>query len=113
MSATPPCPQCSLENTYPDGANFVCADCGFEWPATADAAAGDERRVVRDANGTELHDGDAVVLVKDLKVKGSSIVLKQGTKVKSIRLVDDGDHEVDCRMDGGSFMLKACFLKKA
>ena len=113
MSATPPCPQCTLENTYPDGANYVCADCGFEWPQAGDApAADDDARVVRDANGTVLQDGDAVVLVKDLKVKGSSITLKQGTKVKSIRLVGEGDHEVDCRMDGGSFMLKACFLKK-
>jgi len=112
MSATPPCPQCSLENTYPDGANYVCADCGFEWPQ-AESAAAEDSRIVRDANGSVLADGDAVVLIKDLKVKGSSITLKQGTKVKSIRLVGDGDHEVDCRMDGGSFMLKACFLKKA
>lgn len=113
MSATPPCPQCSLENTYPDGANYVCADCGFEWPQAESSAADEGGRIVRDANGSVLADGDAVVLIKDLKVKGSSITLKQGTKVKSIRLVGDGDHEVDCRMDGGSFMLKACFLKKA
>lgn len=113
MSATPACPQCTLENTYPDGANFVCADCGFEWPAAEAATAGDDDgRVVRDANGNVLRDGDAVVLIKDLKVKGSSTVLKQGSKVKSIRLVGDGDHEVDCKLDAGSFMLKACFLKK-
>lgn len=114
MPATPPCPQCTLENTYPDGANYVCADCGFEWPAAeSGTAVDDDARIVRDSNGTVLQDGDAVVLIKDLKVKSSSTVLKQGTKVKSIRLVGDGDHEVDCRMDGGSFMLKACFLKKA
>ncbi len=114
MSATPPCPQCTLENTYPDGANYVCADCGFEWPAMESSGnTDDDARIVRDSNGTVLQDGDTVVLIKDLKVKGSSTVLKQGTKVKSIRLVGDGDHEVDCRMDGGSFMLKACFLKKA
>jgi protein PhnA len=113
MSATPPCPQCTLENTYPDGANFVCADCGFEWATGETSAAGDDARVVRDANGTVLQDGDAVVLIKDLKVKGSSTTLKQGTKVKSIRLVGDGDHEVDCKMDVGNYMLKACFLKKA
>jgi protein PhnA len=102
-----------LENTYPDGANFVCADCGFEWPqAAASAAEDDGDAVVKDSNGQVLQDGDAVVLIKDLKVKGSSTVLKQGTKVKSIRLVG-GDHEVDCKMDGGSFMLKACYLKKA
>ena len=113
MSATPPCPQCTLENTYPDGANYVCADCGFEWPAAEGAAAsGDDPRIVRDANGNVLQDGDAVVLIKDLKVKGSSTTLKQGTKVKSIRLVGDGDHEVDCKMDVGNYMLKACFLKK-
>ena len=112
-STAPACPQCTLENTYPDGANFVCADCGYEWPqATASATEDDGDAVVKDSNGHVLQDGDAVVLIKDLKVKGSSTVLKQGTKVKSIRLVG-GDHEVDCKMDGGSFMLKACYLKKA
>lgn len=114
MSNTAPaCPQCTLENTYSDGANFVCADCGFEWPMLEAATSDDEdNAVVKDSNGQVLQDGDAVVLIKDLKVKGSSTVLKMGTKVKSIRLVG-GDHEVDCKMDGGSFMLKACFLKKA
>lgn len=111
MSAPSACPQCTLENIYPDGDNYVCADCGFEWPQTAVAEANDDEAVVRDANGTVLADGDAVVLVKDLKVKGSSITLKQGTKIKSIRLVG-GDHEVDCKVDGSAFMLKACFLKK-
>jgi protein PhnA len=107
------CPQCTLQNTYPDGMNFVCADCGYEWLQTAAASPDDEADVmVKDSNGQVLQDGDAVVLIKDLKVKGSSTVLKMGTKVKSIRLVG-GDHEVDCKMDGGSFMLKACFLKKA
>lgn len=112
MSTVPPCPQCTLENTYPDGDNYVCADCGFEWPQAGNAADEDAATVVRDANGTVLNDGDAVVLIKDLKVKGSSIVLKQGSKVKSIRLVSGGDHEVDCKLDQGNFMLKACFLKK-
>lgn len=111
MSQIPACPQCTLENTYPDGDNYVCADCGFEWPQ-ATVAAEEDSRIVRDANGTVLADGDAVVLIKDLKVKGSSITLKQGSKVKSIRLVGDGDHEVDCKLDEGKFMLKACFLKK-
>jgi protein PhnA len=107
------CPQCTLQSTYPDGANFVCADCGYEWPQTAATSPDDEAdAVVKDSNGQVLQDGDSVVLIKDLKVKGSSTVLKMGTKVKSIRLVG-GDHEVDCKMDGGSFMLKACFLKKA
>ncbi|MFN3398156.1 MAG: zinc ribbon domain-containing protein YjdM [Sulfurimicrobium sp.] len=113
MSTIPACPQCAMENTYPDGDNYVCADCGHEWPMTETAPADDNAdTVVRDANGAVLNDGDAVVLIKDLKVKGSSITLKVGTKVKSIRLAG-GDHEVDCRMDAGNFMLKACFLKKA
>ena len=112
MSTTPACPQCTLENTYPEGDNYVCADCGYEWPMQPAAAADDDAAVVKDANGNVLADGDAVVLIKDLKVKGSSITLKMGTKVKSIRLVG-GDHEVDCKMDAGSFMLKACFLRKA
>ena len=111
MSTTPACPQCTLLNTYPDGDNYVCADCGYEWPMQEGTTADDDAAVVKDANGTVLADGDAVVLIKDLKVKGSSITLKQGTKVKSIRLVG-GDHEVDCKMDAGSFMLKACYLKK-
>lgn len=112
MSTLPACPQCTLENTYPDGDNYVCADCGYEWPMveSAEVDSGADA-VVKDANGNVLADGDAVVLIKDLKVKGSSITLKMGTKVKSIRLVG-GDHEVDCKMDAGNFMLKACFLKK-
>ena len=111
-ASTPACPQCTLENTYPDGTNFVCADCGHEWPQEAAVPEDEADAVVKDSNGQVLQDGDAVVLIKDLKVKGSSTVLKMGIKVKSIRLVG-GDHEVDCKMDGGSFMLKACFLKKA
>jgi protein PhnA len=112
-NTTPACPQCTLENTYPDGTSYVCADCGHEWPMTQTAATDvEDDAIVKDSNGQVLKDGDAVVLIKDLKVKGSSTVLKMGTKVKSIRLVG-GDHEVDCKMDGGSFMLKACFLKKA
>lgn len=112
MSAIPACPQCTLENTYPDGDNYVCADCGYEWPI-AEIAASDEdgEAVVKDANGNVLANGDSVVLIKDLKVKGSSTTLKVGTKVKSIRLVG-GDHEVDCKMDAGNFMLKACYLRK-
>ena len=111
MSTPPACPQCTLENTYVDADNFVCADCGYEWHWSAPAAADDGDAVIKDANGNVLHNGDAVVLIKDLKVKGSSTTLKMGTKVKSIRLVD-GDHEVDCKMDAGNFMLKACYLRK-
>lgn len=113
MSSIPACPQCSMENTYPDGENYVCADCGHEWSMVASTVVEDsDTTVVKDSIGNVLNDGDAVVLIKDLKVKGSSITLKMGTKVKSIRLVG-GDHEVDCKMDAGNFMLKACFLRKA
>lgn len=115
MPNLPACPQCTLENTYPDGDNYVCPDCGFEWPQTAGTAEGDEAGgPVKDANGNPLADGDTVILIKDLKVKGSSIVLKKGTKIKGIRLPDGaGDHEVDCKTDQGAFMLKAEFMKKA
>lgn len=115
MSSIPACPVCSKENTYQDGENYVCADCAHEWPMQAAEEDNKESDgIVRDVNGNPLADGDAVILIKDLKVKGSSTVLKKGTKVKSIRLgaASDG-HEVDCRMDSGNFMLKACFLKKA
>ena len=112
MSQSPACPVCSMENTYPDGDNYICADCAHEWPMQAATGADDnDERIVRDSNGNVLADGDAVVLIKDLKVKGSSTTLKMGSKVKSIRLVS-GDHEVDCKMDAGNFMLKACYLKK-
>ena len=112
----PACPQCGLENTYPDADHYVCPDCAHEWPQLAtsdsDEAAGDG--VVRDANGNLLQDGDAVILVKDLKVKGSSTTLKKGTKIKSIRLVDGADgHNVDGKTDLGSLLLKSEFLKKA
>jgi protein PhnA len=101
-----------MENTYADADRIICADCGHEWSATHTASTDDdETSVVKDSNGNVLANGDSVVLIKDLKVKGSSITLKVGTKVKSIRLVG-GDHEVDCKMDAGSFMLKACYLKK-
>lgn len=111
MSTIPACPQCTLENTYPDGINYVCADCGYEWPMHQASTEEEDGLVIKDANGNVLKDGDSVVLIKDLKVKGSSTTLKQGTKVKSIRLVG-GDHGVDCKMDAGNFMLKAEFLKK-
>lgn len=110
MSQT--CPVCAQPNVYPDGENLVCADCGHEWPATATDESGDEAKVFKDAHGTVLNDGDSVILTKDLKVKGSSLVIKKGTKVKNIRLVD-GDHDVDCKIDGVSLSLKTEFLKKA
>jgi protein PhnA len=110
----PPCPQCGLENTYPDGETLVCPDCGFEWQADNEAEEGDASDApVRDANGNTLADGDSVILVKDLKVKGGG-TLKKGTKVKSIRLVDGADgHNIDCKTDMGSLLLKSEFVKKA
>jgi protein PhnA len=111
MSTLPPCPQCGSEFTYEDGANYVCPECAHEWPQQA-AESVEEVRVVRDANGTELHDGDTVTVIKDLKVKGSSLVVKVGTKVKNIRLVE-GDHDIDCKIDGiGQMGLKSEFVKK-
>ncbi len=112
----PACPQCGLENTYTDGDHFICPDCAFEWPVN-EAAAGDDDAgdgVVKDANGNPLADGDSVILIKDLKVKGSSTVLKKGSKIKGIRLVDGADgHNVDCKTELGSMLLKSEFLKKA
>jgi protein PhnA len=102
-----------MQNTYPDGDNYVCADCAHEWPivATLELADGDEL-VVKDANGNLLQDGDSVVIVKDLKVKGSSTVLKIGTKVRNIRVVG-GDHDIEGKIDGSAMMLKSQFVKKA
>lgn len=111
-STIPPCPVCKMENTYPDGELMICADCGHEWSAAALADEPGDALIVKDAHGNLLADGDSVVLIKDLKVKGSSITLKGGTKIKNIRLVS-GDHEVDCKVDKVSFMLKAEYLKKA
>ena len=101
-----------MDNTYPDGDLYICPDCGHEWPQQADEAGDADALVVKDANGQVLSDGDSVVLIKDLKVKGTSTTLKVGTKIKGIRLVG-GDHAVDCKTDTGSFLLKAEFLKKA
>ena len=112
MSDIPACPICSMENTYPDGDNYVCADCAHEWPIVAVAAAGDDdAATVKDANGNLLADGDDVVLIKDLKVRGSSQVIKQGTKVRGIRVVG-GDHDVEGKVNGSAMMRKAEFLKK-
>lgn len=112
MKELPACPACASALTYEDGAHFVCPECAHEWPQQAQQAANDAR-VVRDAHGNELKDGDTVTVIKDLKVKGSSSVVKVGTKVKNIRLVD-GDHDIDCRIDGiGAMGLKSEFVKKA
>ena len=113
MSEALRCPQCKSSYAYEDRGLFCCPECGHEWSAAAsgeqDAA---DDRIVRDANGTVLKDGDTVTVIKDLKVKGSSSVVKVGTKVKNIRLVD-GDHDIDCRVPGiGSMGLKSEFVKK-
>ena len=112
MSNLPRCPSCSSEFTYEDGALYICPECAHEWPRdAADSVA--ETRVVRDAHGNVLADGDTVTVIKDLKVKGSSSVVKVGTRVKNIRLVD-GDHDIDCRIEGiGSLGLKSEFVRKA
>ena len=113
MSTIPPCPRCTLENTYPDGDNFVCADCGYEWPQAAAASEG-SALVVRDSNGNALANGDTVVVIKDLKVKGWSIPLKQGTVIKNIRLVDDDVEHIEGNSDKiKGLVLKVCFLRKA
>jgi protein PhnA len=112
MSTLPPCPQCKSEFTYEDGENFVCPECAHEWPRQSSSNA-EEVRVVRDANGNQLQNGDSVTVIKDLKIKGSSAVVKVGTKVKNIRLVD-GDHDIDCKIDGiGAMSLKSEFVRKA
>ena len=112
MSALPKCPACSSEYTYEDGDNYVCPECAHEWPKHAAAEAGEAQKVWKDANGNVLQDGDSVTVIKDLKVKGSSLVVKVGTKVKNIRLVE-GDHDIDCKIDGiGAMKLKSAFVKK-
>lgn len=112
MSGLPQCPQCGSQFAYEDGPMLVCPECAHEWAPDAPAAA-DDARVVRDANGNVLQDGDTVTVIKDLKVKGSSSVVKVGTKVKNIRLVE-GDHDIDCKIDGiGAMALKSEFVRKA
>jgi len=112
MSSLPPCPQCGSEYAYEDGTLCICPECAHEW--SKDAAATEETaRVWKDANGNVLQDGDSVTVIKDLKIKGSSSVVKVGTKVKNIRVIE-GDHDIDCKIDGiGAMQLKSEFVKKA
>jgi len=113
MSSLPKCPKCGSEYTYEDRGLYVCPECAHEWDKNAVVEIADQKRVVRDAYGNELKDGDSVTVIKDLKIKGSSSVVKVGTKVKSIRLVE-GDHDIDCKIDGiGAMGLKSEFVKKA
>lgn len=112
MTNLPKCPKCSSDLTYEDGEMFVCPECSHEWSPNAAEENETESREVKDANGNVLQNGDSVSLVKDLKLKGSSSVLKAGTKVKNIRLTE-GDHNIDCRLEGiGAIQLKSEFVKK-
>ncbi|WP_337134206.1 zinc ribbon domain-containing protein YjdM [Priestia megaterium] len=109
----PNCPSCQSQYTYEDGNLFVCPECAHEWRQDEKTESTEEQLTVKDANGKLLKDGDSVTVIKDLKVKGSSSVVKIGTKVKSIRLVE-GDHNIDCKIDGfGAMSLKSQFVKKA
>lgn len=111
MSDMPKCPKCNSEYTYEDGTLYICPECAHEWPMESEDSS-EEKKVVRDANGAILTDGDTVTVIKDLKVKGSASSIKIGTKVKNIRLVD-GDHDIDCKIDGfGAMKLKSEFVKK-
>lgn len=113
MESLPNCPKCSSEYTYQDGSLVICPECAYEWNPQEAAEAASDVKVYRDAFGTELKDGDTVTLIKDLKVKGSSTVVKVGTKVKNIQLVDS-DHDINCRVEGvGQMGLKTEFVKKA
>lgn len=113
MSNLPECPKCGSVFTYESGTNYVCPECGYEWPISGTSEIDDEKRIFKDAYGNVLVDGDSVTVIKDLKVKGSSSTVKVGTKVKNIRLVD-GDHDIECKIDGiGSMQLKTEFVKKA
>ena len=112
MLDMPNCPECNSEYTYEDRGLFVCPECAYEWNLEVETENSEEKNIVRDANGNVLKDGDSVAIIKDLKVKGSSVALKIGTKVKNIRLVD-GDHNIDCKIDGfGAMQLKSEFVKK-
>ena len=113
MSGLPNCPKCGSEYTYDDSVQYVCPECAHEWSKDASASVDDDVKVYKDAHGTVLVDGDSITVIKDLKIKGSSSVVKVGTKVKNIRLIE-GDHDIDCKIDGiGPMKLKTEFVKKA
>ncbi|MBI4857895.1 MAG: alkylphosphonate utilization protein [Acetobacterium woodii] len=113
MEQLPNCPKCNSEYTYEDGELLICPECAHEWTLAATNESSDDEKIVKDSNGNVLTNGDTVILIKELKVKGSTQDLKKGTKVKNIRLVD-GDHNIDCKIDGfGAMSLKSEFVKKA
>lgn len=108
----PQCPKCKGNNTYPLEDNYVCPDCFYEWPDVADNESNTVGLIVKDANGNLLQDGDTVVTIKNLPVKGSSQNIKAGTKIKKIRLTE-GDHNIDCKIEGfGAMALKSEFVKR-
>ncbi|MDF1760401.1 MAG: zinc ribbon domain-containing protein YjdM [Coxiellaceae bacterium] len=110
MSNLPNCPECDSAYAYEDRGQYICPECAHEW--SQQEAEVEAEKAIKDANGNVLNDGDSVTVVKDLKVKGSSLVVKVGTKVKNIRLVE-GDHDIDCKIDGiGAMKLKSQFVKK-
>ena len=112
MSTLAPCPKCNSPYTYEDGVMLVCPECAHEWSAGEPQSSADDERVIKDSVGNLLQDGDTITVIKDLKVKGSSLVVKVGTKVKNIRLCD-GDHDIDCKIDGiGAMKLKSEFVRK-
>lgn len=116
MENLPNCPKCNSEYTYEDGNLLVCPECAHEWTLESEQGNSEDKKVVKDSNGNILNDGDTVTVIKDLKVKGSSSVVKIGTKVKNIKLVDGaaGDHDIDCKIPGiGAMYLKSKFVKKA
>lgn len=114
MENLPKCPQCGSKYTYEDGELYICPECAHEWSKDASIAAeGDEGFVVKDANGNVLQEGDMITVIKDLKIKGSSSTVKVGTKIKIGRLVEDSDHNIDCKIPGiGAMALKSEFVKK-
>lgn len=113
MNSLPPCPLCGSEFTYEDGSLLVCPECAHEWSAAESTDESESGQGVKDAHGNPLSDGDTVTVIKDLKVKGSSLVVKVGTKVKNIRLVE-GDHDIDCKIEGiGAMKLKSEFVRKS
>ncbi len=108
----PPCPKCASPYTYEDGAMLICPECAHEWSAFA-AATEEAIAIIRDAYGTELKGGDSIIIIKDLKVKGSSLVVKVGTKIKNIKLAPGSDHDIDCKIPGvGPMGLKSEFVRK-
>lgn len=113
MSELPPCPVCASVYTYESANLYICPECAHEWSALDQESGEDLAKLITDANGNPLVDGDTVTVIKDLKVKGTSLVVKVGTKVKNIRLVE-GDHDIDCKIDGiGAMKLKSEFVKKS